>query len=406
MTTLPPIYVLGLSARGAADLSPRQHTLIRQADVLVGGRRHLTYFPDAPGDKLPIRGDLDALLDRMAALHAEGKRLVVLASGDPLFYGIGKRLAANFPAEALRFEPAPTAVQLAFAALKESWDDAVLLSAHTGDIERLIPRILSAPKAAILTNRSTNTPDAIARALLDAGMAGETRVAVCENLGGEDERIVRVSLVEAARATFAPLNVMVIWSQGPRTKPTTMGLPDEAFATHNQLITKREIRILTLVELALSSGEVFWDIGAGSGSVGIEAARAYPDVQVFAVEKRAQLIPIIQENLRRFPCPNYHLQHGVAPAALADWPDPDAVFIGGSGGNMQRILESVKARLRPGGRLVINLATLESVPPLLEALPGARLTHIQISRGVPLQDKTRLQPLNPVLMIVWRKEES
>ncbi len=404
MTSLPPIYVLGLSARGAADLTPRQLDLIRQADVLIGGQRHLAYFPDAHGEKLPIRGDLDALLAKMAAFRAEGKRLVVLASGDPLFYGIGKRLAANFPAEALHFEPAPTAVQLAFAALKEPWEDAVVLSAHTGELSRLIPRIFAARKVALLTNRSRNTPDAIARALLDAGMSGETPVAVCENLGGAEERIVRTSLAQAARSAFAPLNVMVIWPSSGRKKPLTPGLPDEAFATHNQLITKREIRILTLAELALSPGEVCWDIGAGSGSVGIEAARAHPDVQVFAVEKRARLIPIIQENLRRFPCPNYHLLHGVAPEALADWPDPDAVFIGGSGGNMQRILDSVKARLRPGGRLVINLATLESVPPILEALPRARLTHLQISRGVPLQDKTRLQPLNPVMMIVWHKD--
>ena len=147
---------------------------------------------------------------------------------------------------------------------------------------------------------------------------------------------------------------------------------------------------------------MLWDIGAGSGAVGIEAARMQPAGQVYAVEKRAGLIPIIQENLRRFPAPNYHFSQGTAPEMLARWPDPDAVFIGGSGGHMFEIIEVVKRRLRPGGRIVVNLATIESVPPVMALLPDARLLHIQISRGIPLLDKTRLQPLNPVSMIVWK----
>jgi len=397
----PPITIIGLSARGAADLAPRQLERIAQADVLAGGRRHLAYFPEFTGEKWVIAGKLDALLARLQKEHAAGRRIVVLASGDPLFYGIGKRLTDAFPPEALQFEPAPTAIQLAFAALKESWEDAVILSAHTGEIAPLVPRILAAPKAAILTNRTRNTPDAIARALLDAGLSPNTLAAVCENLGGAEERIVRDDLAGIAAGRFAPLNVFILWPGSSPRPARRAPLPDDAFATHNHLITKREVRMLVLAELALEAGDTLWDIGAGSGAIGIEAARLHPGVQVYAVEKRAKLLPIIRENLRRFPAPGYHLTHGVAPEALASWPDPDAVFIGGSGGRMDAIIAEVKRRLRPGGRLVINLTTLESVPAVLALLPDARLLHIQISRGVPLQDKTRLQPLNPVFMLVW-----
>ncbi len=398
----PLIHVLGLSARGAADLSSRQLAMIQSAHVLVGGKRHLAYFPDFSGEKLAITGNLDAVMAKVQSLHAAGKRIVVMASGDPLFYGIGKRLLVVFPADVLHFEPAATALQLAFAALKEPWEDAVLLSAHAGELADIIPRILTATKAAVLTNRTTATPAAIARALLAAGLFGETPAAVCENLGGEDERVVRGRLDEIAAGDFAALNVFVVWPTPIPSAPA--GLPDEAFATHNGLITKREVRLLTLAELALAPGQTLWDIGAGSGAVGIEAARAHPGLQVYAVEKRDALIPIIQENLRRFPAPHYHLVHGLAPEDIAAWPDPDAVFIGGSGGLMTEIIAFVKDRLRPNGRLVINLATIESVQPVLMLLPGARLAQLQISRGVPLQDKTRLHPLNPIFMIGWQKE--
>lgn len=412
MTQLPqhPIITIGLSARGVDDLTSRQLALIVRADVLVGGKRHLAYFPDFAGETLPISSNLEAVLAQLGEHQMAGKRIVVLASGDPLFYGIGKQLIARFPPDKLCFEPAPTATQLAFAALKESWEEATLLSAHTGDLSGVIPRILAATKAAILTNSSTNTADALARALLEAGLPSETPCAVCENLGGRKERIVRTSLAGAASERFAPLNVFVVWPQrstDPRTEQvhfTSPGLLDDAFASHNQLITKREIRLLTLAELALAPGEVLWDIGAGSGAVGIEAARAQPSARVYALEKRVHLIPIIAENLCRFPAPNYRLLQGMAPQATAQWPDPNAVFIGGSGGRLQAIIEVVKQRLRPRGRLVINLASLETVPIALALLPGARLTHVQINRGLPLLDKTRLQPINPVFMIVWQKD--
>jgi precorrin-6Y C5,15-methyltransferase (decarboxylating) len=302
----------------------------------------------------------------------------------------------------LRIQSAPTAFQLAFAALAEPWDEAALLSAHAHPRETVIPRILAAPKAAVLTDRR-NTPAVIAQRLLAAGAGPDTPCAVCENLGGTEERIVRTTLAAASSQEFALLNVMVIWPQAAPPAPVLPGLADDQFSTWNQQLTKREIRLLSLAELRLQPGEVMWDIGAGSGSVCIEAARSQPTAAVFAVEKRAELGAHIRQNLARFPAPNLHLTEGLAPAATVDWPDPDAVFIGGSGGGLDKIIATARQRLRPGGRLVLNLVVLENLALARQLLPEATVTQVQVNRGVPIVNLLRFEPLNPVFMVTWSK---
>jgi precorrin-6Y C5,15-methyltransferase (decarboxylating) len=181
------------------------------------------------------------------------------------------------------------------------------------------------------------------------------------------------------------------------------GLPDAAFSAEAGLITKREVRLLSLAELALGPGEVLWDIGAGSGSVGIEAARAQPSATVYAVERREALCEHIRENLRRFPAPNLHLIHGEAPDACAALPAPDAIFIGGSGGRLGALLDLARQRLRPGGRLALNLVTLDRLSEARQHVPEARLYQVQINRGAPIQDDLRLEALNPVFVVTWVK---
>jgi precorrin-6Y C5,15-methyltransferase (decarboxylating) len=181
------------------------------------------------------------------------------------------------------------------------------------------------------------------------------------------------------------------------------GLPDEAFSTTDGLITKREIRLLSLAELALQPGEVLWDIGAGSGAVGIEAARAQPAALVYAVERRGVMWQHIQENMRRFPAPNLRAVQGSAPDACADWPAPAAVFIGGSGGQLPPILRLVQQRLQPGGRLVINLATLENLQAARALLPAARVVQVQVSLGVPILDMLRFEAQNPIFILTWQQ---
>lgn len=403
-TETHPLTIIGING-DAASLPTHHRAEISRADLLVGGKRHLAHFDAFPGEKIAITGKMDALAARLKMAWQHGARVVVLASGDPLFYGIGGTLRRYFPPDALRVFPAPAAFQLAFAALGEPWHGAALLSAHARPLNTIIPQILAAEKAAILTDK-THTPAAIAAQLLAVGLPADTPCAICENLGRADERIVRSTLDAACRQTFAPLNVLVVWNSAPLAFPIPPGLPDDAFSRWRGQITKREIRLLALAELALQPGEVLWDIGAGSGAVGLEAARAQPSAAVFAVEKRAELCRHIAENQRRFPAKNYHWEQGLAPAALENWLDPHAVFIGGSGGSLAEIIAVAKERLHPGGRLVVNVVALENLHLAHQLLPDARVSQIQIQRGTPILSLTRFEPLNPVFMLVDVKRKT
>lgn len=465
--TSPParILVVGLSAAGAAGLPATLVAHIAGADLLVGGNRHLGYFSDFRGEQFAIGSDIEAVAQRLQQAINDGQRAVVLASGDPLCYGIGATLRRYFPAGSLEIIPSATAFQLAFAALAEPWAEARLLSAHARPLAEVVTRLvgfdtgsqpaerpkpadrepgrgngerprLTAPKAAVLTDNQ-HTPAVIARALLEAGLSPESSCAICENLGSSEQRIVRTRLGDAERAEYAPLNVFVIWrderekgqlSVNEATRPSEVrppnsrsqsdlpavrqseaarpaippGLPDDVFSTSAAQITKREIRLLSLAELALQPNEIMWDIGAGSGSIGIEAARAQPTATVYAIEKRAKMCEYLRENLRRFPAPNLYLTGGVAPDGMEDWPDPNAVFIGGSGGRLEAIVKMARQRLQPGGRLVINLATLENLHAARSLLPEANVAQVQINRGLPIVDMIRFEALNPVFMVTWK----
>src|SRR6185503_300069 len=384
-----------------------------------GGQRHLNYFPDFTGEKLVIAAEVDSVVQRLQQAVADGERAVVLASGDPLCYGIGATLRRYFPAEALEVIPAPTAFQLAFAALAEPWADAALLSAHARPLSVVVAGALAAPKAAILTDHQ-HTPTVIAQALLEAGLSPDSPCAICENLGSPDQRVIRTELGRVGEENYAPLNVLVVWNRAeeqrsggageqvflssnlPTFQPSNPpGLSDNAFSTSAGQITKREVRLLTLAELALGPEQILWDIGAGSGAVSIEAARAQPTATVYAVEKRAEMWGHFQENLRRFPAPNIRWSEGIAPEATCDWPDPHAVFIGGSDKKLAEIIEVAQQRLHPGGRLVINLATLENLHTAHALLPQARLVQVQINRAVPILEMLRFEALNPIFMVTW-----
>ncbi|NTU85850.1 MAG: precorrin-6y C5,15-methyltransferase (decarboxylating) subunit CbiE [Chloroflexales bacterium] len=401
----PKILVLGVTGAGCEHLPAAQIARVQGADLLVGGDRQLAWFPEFSGERLSLRQGLAVAAQRLRQALEAGQRAVVLASGDPLCYGVGASLRRWFAADELEIVPAPSAYQLAFAALGEPWHDAALLSAHGRPLAEVIRSVAGATKAAILTD-DQHTPAVIAQALLAAGLPAASPCAICENLAEAAQRVVRATLAEAAEQTFAALNVFVVWPAAEFTThssqfSTAPGLPDDAFSTTGGLITKREIRLLILAELAPRSGEVLWDLGAGSGAVGIELARWQPAATVYAVERRTELCAHIRENLRRFPAPNLHLTEGTAPAACADLPDPHAVFIGGSGGQLAPLIALVRRRLAPGGRLVLALVTLEHLQAARDCLPAARVVQVQVSVGAPIQRMLRLEAQNPVFLLTW-----
>lgn len=410
----PLIWVVGLTAAGAFGLSATNMRRIHQADLLVGGKRHLDYFPAFGGEKLPITKSVSAIAKEIKTYRAAGKFVVVLASGDPLCYGIGTSLLRYFQSDALEITPAPSSFQLAFAALGEPWHDAALLSAHGRPLDDVVSAVAKATKAAILTDNE-NTPSEIAAALIDANIRADTPCAVCENLGGLEQNIVRTTLLDATVQSFAPLNVFVVWHQpeeakhSPENRQNWAGgyhlplLPDSSFSTSATQITKREIRGMVLTELALGPDQIFWDIGTGSGAISIEVARQQPSVQIFAVDKRSELLAHAQKNIQTHAVDNIRLVEGIAPEVCRDWPDPDAVFVGGSGGYIESIIKTATQRLPNGGRLVINLATIENLAVVRKLLPQAQITQVQIGRGVPIIEMMRFEALNPVYMVVWQK---
>ncbi|MEA5418348.1 precorrin-6y C5,15-methyltransferase (decarboxylating) subunit CbiE [Spirulina sp. CCNP1310] len=388
---------------GWHSLTAPQRLALEQATLLVGSRRQLASFTHLPAEHLPLTTFTETL--RIAeARWRGGDRLAVLASGDPLCFGIGRLLLAQFPAESLVFHPHVSALQLAFNRLKLPWQDAVLTSVHGRDLEELSQHLRQgAEKIAILTD-GVHNPGAIAALYQSLDLPSRYQIWVCENLGGPDERVWRLPL--DAQGPFAPLNVVVMVRQTeaePLPPLPLLGISDRHFLTWPDrpgLMTKREVRIAILGELALMPGQVVWDIGAGTGSVAVEVARLCPDSQVFAIEKTAMGIHLIGQNAQRFGVTVAAIA-GTAPTALTELPDPDRIFIGGGGQDLATILSHSHSRLKPGGRIVIALATLESLQIALTALQGQDYQVLQwnVARSHPIAHLHRMAPLNPVTLI-------
>lgn len=399
------VTVVGIGDDGCASLTSRAVNAVREAQVLVGGERQLAFFPQFTGERLVIRDGIAALLERVAEL-AEEHNVCVLASGDPLFFGVGSLLIKKLGAQHVAVIAQPSSVQLAFARAGLKWDDATLLSLHGRPLAGLVTRLRHAFKVALLTDEE-NSPARIASHLLEHGQT-EWKAWVCENLGGPDERVRAFAVADlCAVKDIAPLNVLVLLRTDPawRPPPTIPFLHEDAFAKRmpkKGLITKREVRLLSLAALQLRPDSIVWDIGAGSGSVSIEAALLAPAGRVYAIEVDPEGVEICRENARNHGVDNLRVVAGRAPEALAELDSPDAVFVGGSKGSMETIVDTALERLRPGGRLVANAVTLENAGEIYQSLRRRGLvpdvTLLQVSRSEPLAHYQRYEALNPIQM--------
>jgi len=406
----PVVHVIGIGEEGASSLGAAERELIARADLLCGGTRHLAFFPDHPAERIVIRNNVAQLAEQLR--YAPGqRRAVVLASGDPCFFGIGPLLARALGRDRVQIHPHLSAVALAFNRLALAWHDATILSAHGRPLETIIAPALAAARMAILTEPEPNTPGAVARALLDAGMEPDARAWVCERLGGPAERIVAIRLDELPGHAFDPLNVLVIDRDPARVavpRPE-FGLPDTAYESLRGQITKSEVRAVTLARIAPWRAAVAWDIGAGSGALALEMAGLMPTGRVYAIERDAEQIAILRRNLAAHPRANLTIVAGAAPAALAGLPVPDAIFIGGGGPALLDILASCYAALRSGGRIVANFARLESLALWQQFARTHRLEgeiiQLTAARGVPVGGGTRLAPQNPVFITTLTKKE-
>ena len=397
------IIVIGV---GPGGLDREQRQRISACRAVVASQRLTPLVEGLVREILPVT-PLPAMLDDLAAALAGGD-VAVLASGDPLFFGIGRTLIRRFGRRRIMFHPALSAVQLACARFRVPWDDMVFLSLHGREAGELAARILPYPRVMLFTDHR-NTPDRVAATLLqtlealdDRRRIDSLRLRVAENLGLADERLTSGSLAEIAASRFGPLNMLLIEQEGRfPVSGFAPGLTEAEIIHSRGLITKDEVRAVLLHRLRLPRQGVFWDVGAGSGSVSVEAARSCPDLRVLAVERRAGEQENIRANIVRHRVYNLCLVPGEAPGVLAELPDPDRIFIGGSGGRLREIIAACAGRLRPGGRLVVNAvlaATAGEAPRwLAENGLAVDIRRLQVERKEEMDRDW--QKLNPITII-------
>ena len=399
-----PIAVVGV--HGGHPYGPEAVEALAGADVVVGSPRQLSQTaslrrPEA--DTVVLVGPLDEVLGRVAAASRAGRAVSVLASGDPGFFGIVRVLATRVGSGLLQVHPAPSAVSLAFARLGLSWDDAAVVSAHGRPLADAVRAVRSSPQpsVAILTSPD-NPPQVVAEALIAAGepTGPETIAAVASHLGEEGEVVTVSDLAAIAKGSFDPMSVLVLTGRTarPGTPSLAWGLAEAEFDHRDGMITKAEVRAVALGKLDLPASGVLWDVGAGSGSVGIECARLRPGLDVFAVERDPTQVARIRSNAARHRV-NLIVTEGAAPDALLGLPDPDRVFVGGGG---TEILAAALGRLRPAGVVVATYAIVDRA--VAAAAMLGNVVELSVSRGVPTGGLgVRLRAENPVF-VCWGPE--
>lgn len=400
------IYLIGAGIAGCEGLSDKALEAIASAEVLVGRQRHLDRFPDFAGEKI-VLGELPPLL---SFLQSTDKRVVVFSSGDPNFFGIGRFLLRNLPKERVEIIANVTSMQYAFARIKEPWDDAIFLSIQGRGMGPSIDKITAAEKTCILTDE-VNTPARIAQALIDRGAEGYDAW-VCEDLGLASEKFTRTTIKGLLTLQHSTLNILILvrtWEPNLVQYPL-IGINDDEFASFKKLFTRQEVRAVTLAKLKLQNDLVVWDIGAGSGSVSIEASNLIPNGKLFAVEKNSQYLTLLKQNLDKFCARNVKLVESNAPDGLDGLPDPDRVFIGGAGGNLEEIIEQIDRRLKSDGLIVINAVTLDTLTKSIEALEyhgyQVEVVCINVSRTRPLTEFKLFEAHDPVYVITaWKEVE-
>ncbi len=402
------IIIAGVSG---ARLDDEQRQALTACTVVVASTRY-RHLAEALGcEVLPIAPVRDAL-DGIAARLVDGDSIGVLASGDPLFFGIARTLIDRFGPDLVEILPAISSLQLACARFKIPWDDIRVVSLHGREADHLPGWLLSAPKVAVFTDNRLS-PDRVADNLLRylesigaAGIIAGCRILVAENLGLADERLVQGSLAEIAAQSFGDLNVMLLVRPAPAAPASPLGLSEAEISHSRGLITKDEVRAVTLHRLRLPGTGVFWDVGAGSGSVSIEAARLCPGLHLFAVEKEEEQLANIRKNITRFETFNVQPVAGPAPAVLAGLPNPDRVFIGGSGGRLAEIIGAAAGRLNEEGRIVVNCVTgrtRKEAPELLHRHGfSVLMSEVKISRRQNGGNNQWID-LNPIIIVTGIK---
>lgn len=395
------LTVVGIGEDGYAGLGKAARRALLTAEHIVGAPRQLELLPAcirAPRQCWPSPFSLAPVLER------RGTAVCVLASGDPMLFGVGASLARQVAADELQVLPAPSSYSLAAARLGWPLQDVALLSVVARPLAALHAQIHAGQRLLILCNDGSS-PAAIATLLRERGF-GRSRLTVLEHLGGPLERRFEGQAESWALEQAAALNLLAVECLADADAvrlPLTCGLPDEAYR-HDGQLTKRDVRAITLARLAPTPGELLWDVGAGCGSIGIEWMRAHPSCRALAIEADSRRQQLIQHNRDALGVPALQLVAGCAPAALAGLECPDAIFIGG-GVTVPDVLEQCWQALKPGGRLIANAVTLQSEARLVafRAQHGGELTRIAVAQAQPLGDFDTWRSALPITLLQVRK---
>lgn len=410
----PKIVIVGIGDDGIAGLTENARKVLAEADLVMGAPATLRLLEGIKARQLPLDADMPTAL-RQVRESGSAQRPVLVSGGDPLFYGIARYLCDRLGKDQFEVLPHVSSMQLAFARVKESWEEAYLTSLAGRPLEAVVDRIRTAEKVGLFSS-DEHPPARVAKALLDHGI-DYFRAFVCENLGSPDERVTQAELADLATLEFDPLNVLILVRKPNRPDRASragryrlFGNPDDAFAQSQPkrgLITQAEVRSIALAQLDVRPTSIVWDIGAGSGSVAIEAAQLAEQGVVYAVEPEPADIALIQSNAEAFGVPNVRVVAGRAPEVLSPLPEPDAIFIGGTGRQVGAVLTASYERLAPGGRMAVNVVTVDSLAAAyqtLRSLAGhVSLWNVSIARGIEQMDRVRFEAVNPTFLLAVTK---
>ncbi|WP_167512522.1 precorrin-6y C5,15-methyltransferase (decarboxylating) subunit CbiE [Oceanidesulfovibrio marinus] len=408
------LYVVGLGM-DPGTLPEEHEERIYLAQVLVGGERQLAWYDDHPAEKIVVKAPVDPILDTIAERLKEGKEVVVVASGDPLYFGIADTLVRRFGQGEVDILPNISSLQAAAARIKIPWQEVVSVSLHGREnMGELLSMLMLHDRVAVLTDRR-NIPSAIAQTLLERAVDEDAphkqpfMLWVFEDMESDRERVTRYTLDEAAQTSFSRLNMVLVERTMPPPDELRIGIPDEEFSCESRVITKWPVRAVGLAGLGPVPGDVIWDLGAGCGAVSIEAAAIIRRGRIVAVERRGGRVADIRRNVARFGALIVEPVHGTVPECLDELPDPDKIFIGGGLSTTSEMLEHSAARLSPGGRLVIHCVLLDTLALTKAFLKQNNWPHevtlIHPSQSRELAGDMHFKAYNPVFIISANKPE-
>ncbi|MBF0398783.1 MAG: precorrin-6y C5,15-methyltransferase (decarboxylating) subunit CbiE [Desulfobacterales bacterium] len=393
------ISVIGIGV-SYSDLTSEHIKIIKEADVLIGGKRHLDLFPDFKGLKKEIHGNTYEIV-KFIKEEGISQNIVVLASGDPLFFGIGSLLVREIGKEKVAIYPNITSVSKAFSKIKESWDDAVFVSLHGRDFENMVLRSLDKSEKVVVFTDPKRNPAWLANFLLEQGI-DDLSMCVFEQMGSISERISWHNLSKAKNHDFLDPN-LVLLKQHIIKKKLHLGMAEDDYEHMQGLITKSEVRAVTISKLKLLPHHILWDIGAGSGSISIEASLFLKEGRVFAIEQNKDRVSQIENNKKSFGVTNLKIIEAIAPDELKKLPLPDRVFIGGSGKNLKEVLYEVNNCIKTDGIIVINTVLISSLEISLKIFKELKyeteVVQVQINRTKKMPESIRFESENPVFII-------